>query len=172
MESYSHLDLKHDLFWLLRQDGYDVEIEKAILGKYKPDLLVKTKNNQIAIEIQKSPLSVITLIKRMQAHTEANAHTLWLIPQEVLETLIHRKKWCELIQQIQFGLLFILTKECRIFPARLDRLGCGNRRFVDYWPESILIDEVQCVFNPMYGINICTWNEWWLEGYVENIDIR
>lgn len=167
MESYLHQDIKHDLYWSLVQDGYSVCMEKTIHGRYKPDLLVDIGGNTLAVEIQKSYIPPETIYRRMLAHTAAGAYTLWLIPETVLATLLHRKKWCELIQQLQYGIIFIPDKGSYIKPARLDFLGKSKRKFIDYYDRSIEINELSLEINVIFRLNTVVWKPWWLEHYLD-----
>jgi competence CoiA-like predicted nuclease len=167
MESLAHLKIKQDLYWALVKNGYNVEMEKILTNRYQPDLTIKVNNKTVAVEIQKSPIGCKTLFNRMQSHTKAGAHTLWLIPEDILCSIIYKKKWCELIQRIQYGMVFIPKNDCRIQPARIENYFNSKKRYIDYYESMVEIDDLIMEHNPENNLNITVWHEWWLESYLE-----
>lgn len=163
MESSLHLAIKNNLYWSLVRDGYIVHMEKMLGGKCQPDLLLEINDKLIAVEIQKSPISPIPLLKRMARHTEAGAYTLWLIPKEILDTISYRRRWCELIQKLQNGVVFLPTGSSKIQPARIDLLYGGTRKYIDCYESSVDIDEVLFEKNDVFNFNVAGWPEWWIE---------
>jgi len=165
MESAAHLSIKNHLYWALVREGYTVQIEKSIYHRYQPDLIVEVNDKKVAIEIQKSPLPPNAMLKRMAAHTESGAYTLWLIPKESLETILYSRKWCELIQQLQNGIIFLPTETSKILPARIDLEFESSRKFIDYFDIPVDIEDIIFEKNTIYGLNVAGWPEWWLQGY-------
>jgi competence CoiA-like predicted nuclease len=171
LESIIHSDLKNDLYISLLRNGYSVEIEKKLGRDNIPDITLELNRKIIAIEIQRSPLPPKAILKKMKAHTRAGAYTLWLLDPNMLQTFIRRKKWCEVIQEVSNGYIFIPTMSTEIIPARIDYLLGSNKKFVNFSDERIDFDELVFDHNDRYGLNIMVWRDWWLDNYVDWLDI-
>lgn len=174
MESYRHLDLKHDLYWDLIQDDKYAEIEKVI-GHTRTDLITEIEDHLIAVEIQYSPISIKAILHRMREHTTKGASTLWLFPEEILTlgSTVRNLKWVKFIQHIQLGVIFLL-KNHQIIPARidnsvvyqLDTFITGKEKILDQ-QQPINFEDLSFKKNEDYGINITTVEEWWLDTYID-----
>jgi len=169
MESVEHYTIKKNMYDSLIKKGFSAYMETP-LANCKPDILVKNVcDKNLAIEIQKNPIPTKTILNRMKYHTESGAYTLWLIPESVLMTLVYRKKWCELIQKFQNGVVFLPYSDGKILPARIDLFLQGKKKTIEYSDKPIEITEL--LFETAYGVNLAYVNEWWLENYLEMIDI-
>jgi competence CoiA-like predicted nuclease len=146
-------------------------MEKKIGKGSIPDLTLELDNKIIAIEIQRSPLPPQTILKRMKAHTKAGAYTLWLLDEDMLKTFIKKKKWCEFIQKVSNGYIFIPTMSTEIIPARIDYLYGSTKKFINYSEERIEFDELIFDRNDILGLNIMVWRDWWLENYIDWLDL-
>jgi len=173
-ESYKHLDLKYDLYVSLLQDDKYADVEKTI-GSTRTDILTEIGNTLLAIEIQYTPLSLKNILHRMREHTKKNMHTLWLFPEEFLfaNQNIRNLKCVRFIQQLQEGVIFLLRDQ-QIIPARLDNslifqkhtIVAGKKKIL-LVQEPVLLEDLTCTRNEMYGLNIVTVQEWWLDSYLE-----
>jgi len=169
MESIEHLTIKKSLYDSLHKKGFKVTLEPNVL-KSKPDIMIDNVcGNKLAIEIQKNYISVNTILSRMKNHTEAGAYTLWLIPESILLKLIYNKKWCDIIQKLQNGFVFLPYSEGRILPARIDVFLGKKKKYIDYYHTPIEINEL--TFENNCGYNLTYWKEWWLEGYMEILEL-
>lgn len=161
-ESLVHADAKHDLYWSLRTDDLQVDMEKKI-GRARPDLLTET----LAIEIQHTPLAIHTILIRMRRHTDQGYHTLWLIPETTIVCggRVKKSKWIRFIQKLQGGILFIPhTDGKRIVPARID-LDHFGEMFLDK-REPIDLDDLQLEVGD-FGLNSVTYDAWWVDGCLD-----
>lgn len=170
MESLLHSNLKNQIYEGLISRGFPARRESAI-AKSRPDILVEINGNKLAIEIQTTALSPRSILYRMGEHTDQGAHTLWLIPEQVLGTILYHRSWCELIQRLQYGFVFIPTEGCQIIPAHIDVLYGTKIKFIDKSPVPIGFEDVLLERNPETGLNTTYWDEWWLDGYLELNDI-
>ena len=169
MESIEHLAIKKSMCDSLNKKGFNARMEAPILN-CKPDIFVENVcNKKLAIEVQKNPIPIKTIINRMKSHTKAGLHTLWLIPESVLLTLIFRKKWCELIQTYQNGVVFLPYSDGKILPARIDLFFQEKKKTIDYYEKPIEISDL--LFDTAYGVNVTYVEEWWLANYMELYDI-
>jgi len=173
-ESYKHLDLKYDLYASLLQDDKYADVEKTI-GSTRTDIVTEIGNLLLAIEIQYTPIPIKNILHRMREHTKKNMHTLWLFPEEFLMVNNNTRnlKCVRFIQQLQEGVIFILRDQ-QIIPARLDNsLIClasnviaSKKKFLSI-QEPISLEDLTFTQNELYGVNIVTVKEWWLDSYLE-----
>ena len=170
MESLLHSNLKTQIYAGLQSRGFPVRMETAV-AKSRPDLLTEIDGKKLAIEIQHSALTPRSILYRMNEHTKHGAHTLWLIPEQVLESILYHRSWCELIQRLQYGFVFIPSQGCQILPAHIDILYGTKIKYIDRAPAPIGIEDVLFEKNPETGLNTTYWNEWWIDGYIELNDI-
>lgn len=174
-ESYKHADLKYDYFFSILQDDTYADIEKNI-GSTRTDVLTEINNHLVAIEIQRSYIGIKKILHRMKEHANKDIYTLWLIPEDMIQTnIVHNYKWIKFIQHIQNGVIFLPTNNQKIIPARIDnridfigdRIIVKGSKILD---KHIEIDLQDILFekNEHYGINISTYPpDWWLEPYLE-----
>lgn len=165
MESTEHLRIKNEICAVLVQDGFSPSIESYLLN-VKPDLTVVINGTKIAIEVQKSQTTVKTILKRMKAHTSQDAHTLWVIPENILTKIIYRKKWVDVIQKLQSGIVFI-PEGGKIRPARVDLLLGLKNKYLDKYETIVNIPDLIFEKNIEYELNVVTHKEWWIESYLE-----
>ena len=170
MESLLHLTLKNQIYEELKSRGLPVRME-AVVARSRPDLLTEINGKKLAIEIQHSALTPRSILYRMGEHTAQGAHTLWLIPEPVLETILYHRSWCELIQRLQYGFVFIPIQGCQILPAHIDVLYGTKIKYIDRSPTPIWIEDILFEKNPETGLNTTYWNEWWIDGYLDVNDI-
>ena len=169
MESIEHYTIKKNLYDSLVKKGFYAYLEIP-LPKCKPDILVENVcGKKLAIEIQRNSIPHKTMLDRMKSHTENGAYTLWLIPESVLMTILYKRKWCELIQRYQNGVVFLPYSDGKILPARIDLFFEGKKKAIEYRNEPIEITDL--LFETAYGVNLTYVNEWWLENYLEMVDI-
>lgn len=170
MESIIHADIKHDLYISLLKKGYSVEKEKKLSRTSRPDLTLILNKKLIAIEIQNSCISPFKILAKMKSHTLAGAYTLWLISPQIACKFLRRKKWCELIQKLSNGHIFIATSSLEIIPARIDYLYGSTNKFINYYENPVEIDELFFECNDL-GLNVMSWENWWIEEYLEFFDL-
>lgn len=177
MESYAHKDLKFDCYWKMVQDDIGADLEKT-LGKTRTDILSEVNGKLLAIEIQFSPISINSILARMQEHSKYNAHTLWVIGKNLLDARGYARnyKWVRFLQMLQNGVIFIPGENQQIIPARIDNslaiinneVVASNKKIIDCH-NPIDIDEIKYDFNDVYKVNITTFDEWWLSGFLDLI---
>jgi hypothetical protein len=175
-ESYTHADLKADLYWSIIEDEEYAEVEKGV-GRTRTDILTEINNHTVAIEIQHTRIPIKSILKRMREHTEIGAHTLWLITPEALhleEDRCRHLNWVMFIQRLQGGLIFMPSSYQTIIPARVDNqlrfykneIVAGNRKLLNQH-SAISLDELKFEKNEQFGLNVVTYDEWWIEEYVD-----
>ena len=173
VESHKHSDSKFDLYWDLIQDGKCANVEYTI-GRTRTDILAEINSYTAAIEIQYTPISIASILHRMQEHTNKGMYTIWLFPEDVFnnKNKIRNLKWIRFIQTLQEGVLFLL-KGGEIIPARLDNslryinnTVAASRKILDV-QKPLFLEELTFKRNEIYDVNITTINEWWLSSYVE-----
>jgi len=173
VESYRHADLKYDLYWDLVKDEKYADVERAV-GSTRVDLLTEINNTPVAIEIQYTPISLKSILHRMTEHTKKGFHTLWLFPEEILVQgdVVRRHQWVLAIQHLQEGVIFVL-KDQQIIPARIDyslqflkKTIKQDKKFLDM-QSPIFLENLTFKQNDIYGINITTVDEWWIESYLD-----
>jgi hypothetical protein len=160
-ESFTHQDIKADLYWTLAQEGF-AQVEKNI-GRTRTDVLTHVGDYPVAIEIQHTRLSMKSVIHRMYQHTQEGFHTLWLFTPELLmynENYARNLKWVFFIQMLQGGMIFMPSESQEIIPARVDNslVVAGDtlvagRKILD---KKDPIDLEDLNFETNYGFNITT----------------
>jgi len=165
MESKEHLEIKNEIYAALIKDGFAPSLESYLLN-VKPDITVDVNGTKLAIEVQKSQTTIKTILKRMKAHTSEGAHTLWIIPESILNKIIYHKKWVEVIQKIQSGIVFI-PEDGKIRPARVDLLLGLKNKYLDKYENTVEISDLIFEKNIEYDLNVVTYKEWWIESYLE-----
>jgi competence CoiA-like predicted nuclease len=178
-ESYRHADVKADMYYslLMDEDIFAPSYETRI-GRTRTDVTAEVNGLSIAIEIQHTRIPIPSILRRMREHTKAGMHTLWLITPE---TLLHEERarslnWVFFIQRLQDGVIFLPSDNQTIIPARVDNtlkivrneIVAGKRKYLDQIP-SIEIEKLKFMKNEEFDLNICTYNEWWFDAYVDLI---
>ena len=81
-ESEIHHQIKLDIYNILKKSYHGVEIEHTLECGTRPDVFLSCKKlyNGIAFEIQKSNITIPTIIKRMERNSSFNVPTLWILP--------------------------------------------------------------------------------------------
>ena len=168
-ESYTHLDIKADLYWDMVQEGTYAEVEKSV-GRSRTDVLTQVDEFIIAVEVQHTRLPLKTALRRMKEHTLAGYYTLWLFTPELLlydEHYARNYKWVLTIQMLQGGMIFMpSSKPHEIIPARVDnslvvkgdRLLTG-RKILDI-KDPIGFDDLHFEVNHGYNVTTCKDIEW------------
>ena len=116
-ESDIHYSTKRSIFeGLLREPlCSECELEKRV-GDTIPDIFAVINKCKIAIEIQKSTLSLDDIIKRTQEHYKNHMNSLWIIPNietiNILDDPMNGKycavkQWQNFIYMLYFNNLFI-----------------------------------------------------------------
>lgn len=78
-ESFQHLLGKIHLYSFFRKQGYTVSIEPFVKEiRQRPDLLLKTKHGDYAIEYQCSPISAKLLLERSSGYESAGLSPVWI----------------------------------------------------------------------------------------------
>ena len=171
MESCAHFNLKNQLYAAIKERGFSATMETNI-DSSRPDILIHNiKGNKLAVEIQKSALSPSVILNRMEIHTNAGAHTLWLIPEDVLANILYHRIWCELIQKLQYGFVFIPIEGGGILPAHIDCYYGMQEKYIDKCESPLELEDLLFETNPETRLNTTHWKEWWLASYIEIDDI-
>ena len=174
-ESYIHLDFKSDLYWDIIQADTYAEVEKG-MGRTRTDVLTEIGDHLVAIEIQHTRIPIKSILRRMREHTALGAHTLWLITPEALEYGNDRCRnvnWINFIQIIQNGVIFLPGKNQTAIPARVDNTLkfhkdeiVAGRKFLDQ-QEPIELENLRFEKNDQFGLNITTYDEWWVKSTLD-----
>lgn len=174
-ESYIHSDTKIDLYWSLIQDDFYAYPEKSI-GRTRTDILTDVNGYSVAIEIQHTRIPLKSILRRMREHAEIGAYTLWLITPDALVygERVRNLNWVMFIQQLQGGMIFLPSVNQMVIPARVDNtlmfykdeIVAGKRKFLDQ-QSPIEISELKFEKNEGLGVNVATWDEWWIAAGVD-----
>lgn len=79
-ESKVHLAGKRFLYDFIKEAGYKVSLETYLPKlKQRPDLLIETKTEEIAVEFQCSPISVEKISQRTQGYLSAGYQVIWIL---------------------------------------------------------------------------------------------
>jgi len=171
-ESYTHSDIKTDLYWGIFQEDESayIEMEKSV-GNTRTDVIAEIGDHTLAIEIQHTPIPIKSILRRMKEHTKNNAHTLWLITQEAIleKGRVKNLNWVLFIQKLQGGMIFLPAQD-KIIPARIDssytwkgeKLVMSKKTWLEE-RKPIELDQLQFEYNDYFGVNTVTVNEWWVE---------
>ncbi|MBM7364146.1 competence protein CoiA [Priestia taiwanensis] len=89
-ESMYHLEGKLQLYYWLKNQGIEVEIEKYLPTiKQRPDLYFMYQNKPVALEYQCSLMSQSTLLKRTSMYREQGIYPLWILGGNMLKQKKH-----------------------------------------------------------------------------------
>jgi hypothetical protein len=112
----------------------------------------------------------------MREHAEIGAYTLWLITPDVLVygERVRNLNWVMFIQQLQGGMIFLPSVNQMVIPARVDNtllfykdeIVAGKRKFLDQ-QSPIEISELKFEKNEGLGVNVATWDEWWIAAGID-----
>lgn len=79
-ESQVHLAGKRFLYDFIKNSGFEVSIETYLPNlKQRPDLLIKTETEKIAVEFQCSLISVEKICQRTQGYMSAGYRVIWIL---------------------------------------------------------------------------------------------
>jgi competence CoiA-like predicted nuclease len=167
-ESFTHLDIKSDLYWSqVQQDSY-AEVEKTV-GSTRIDVLTQVDEHTLAIEIQHTRIQLKTALRRMKQHTLAGYYTLWIFTPELLmyqddSEAVRGYKWLLCLQMLQGGMIFLPHKDNMnlIIPARIenqmkwekDNIVASSGRKILETKDPISLEDLN--FETVYGYNVCT----------------
>lgn len=120
-ETPEHLLGKRQLFERAKECGYRAELE-VYLSKInqRPDLLLTSKDRQLAIEFQCSPLSLQRLRERNAGYRRCGIQVHWLLGAPYLRRHLRPSKVAQFTQWVagQPGLLFWDTRVGRLVVKR------------------------------------------------------
>lgn len=103
-ESELHQNVKESIYKALREEGIESELEKRLVGDDGKvniaDVWAVINNQQVAIEIQRSNLTVEQIEERTKRYAEKNIAVIWIIPEKptYFITLKSYVIWLQLVQ--------------------------------------------------------------------------
>ena len=135
-ESELHYRTKIEIYESLKQQPNcrKCEIERH-LGTVRPDISLYVNDIPVAIEIQKSNISIPIIIKRMEEYTKKGIAVVWVIPAigpvvkwhyAAAQSLCYPSKW-ELYLHSLFGnRLYFYYGEDALFPYKYNNVEISN----------------------------------------------
>ncbi|WP_027722791.1 competence protein CoiA [Maridesulfovibrio zosterae] len=129
-ESQLHYRAKRELYEALRvhPNCTKCDIERTLTG-VRPDVSLCISGKYVAIEIQKSDLSIDEIIKRTKRYTSLGIYIIWIFPEEgpkikyddMGQPTTRIKEWQKFLQAMYFGRLYYWTQDGPyVTPIRLE----------------------------------------------------
>jgi competence CoiA-like predicted nuclease len=114
-ESEEHMFCKKTLFEELPKT-LKPELEKQ-LGEVRADVYFVYKGNKIAVEFQKSNLSIDYIEQKNNAYLEQGIYVLWVLVEELNDEggITSLSKWKKYIKNLYFGKLYYWSYKERLF---------------------------------------------------------
>lgn len=133
-ESSLHRDTKKDIYTTLLKHPAcsDCKMERS-LTKTRPDISLYIRGKPVAIEIQKSSLSIDAITTRMHHYSKDGIFTLWLLPTEPdvewiyddetddLFPAYRASKWEKFLHAMYFGRIYWHWGGAKIIPWHLGK---------------------------------------------------
>lgn len=122
-ETELHLRIKKDIYDDLskRPDCYRCELERRLDG-VRPDISLFIGSSPVAIEIQRSDISIDTIIRRTMRYSELKINLLWVLPQLTIDEdgICRVRSWHKFLHRMYQGRIYIWLKEALIKPIHLE----------------------------------------------------
>jgi competence protein CoiA len=123
-ESEEHYRIKKELyeFFSTQSNCTKCELERRLKG-VRPDISLYINNKPVAIEIQKSTLSIDNIIKRTEIYTKLGIFILWILPGGSPKCIEHKKtgdkvyrikEWELFLHSLYYGRLYYWITENKI----------------------------------------------------------
>lgn len=98
------------------------------LSKVVPDISGRMNDKALVVEVQKSTISIDTIIKRTQAYTKWGAHILWIIPlkEELGKDNFRPRLFEKFLHQMYFGRVYywVIGNGSKVYPVHFSPAYC------------------------------------------------
>lgn len=134
-ESEIHRRIKMEMFNALKQyGGYEkLSIEEYLYDSI-PDVFVKYKNSSIAIEVQKSSISLEDIKRRTLNYFKKGIYVLWVVPfkESLLKNQYSPKEWEKWLHSLYFGRVYYALDNGHILPVHYSPYYLYKEHYYNY----------------------------------------
>lgn len=147
-ESRLHMRVKRELYEALTvyPGCTSVELERQLPG-VRPDVSLQVDGVQVAIEIQRSTLSIDEIQQRISRYTALDVHVLWLLPYPLPQPGAGYQpcSWEMYLHALYCGRLYFHHFDAYVYPVRLRPHLCYNlctSRFLEAQADELALGDL------------------------------
>jgi competence protein CoiA len=134
-ETELHLRIKREIYEALKDypNCHRCELERRLNG-VRPDISLYIGTHPVAIEIQRSDITIDMIIQRTTRYTQLGIYLIWILPELRFnkEGICQAKNWHRFLHRLQVFRLYIWKEGAIIKPIHLEPARVWREQYEDW----------------------------------------